>query len=37
MPHVNLQLTHAPIRESREEDWGISGLLTDEWTRRQAQ
>lgn len=27
---------HIVIQEIAEEDWGFSGLLTDEWKRRQS-
>lgn len=27
--------THVVIQEIAEEDWGFSGMLTDEWRRRQ--
>lgn len=29
--------THVVIQEIQEEDWGFSGLLTDEWKRQQQQ
>jgi 4-oxalocrotonate tautomerase len=29
--------THIVIQEIAEEDWGFSGLLTDDWKRQQAQ
>jgi 4-oxalocrotonate tautomerase len=29
--------THIVIQEINEEDWGFSGLLTDEWKARQQQ
>lgn len=28
--------THVVIQEIADEDWGYSGLLSDEWKRRQA-
>ena len=28
---------HVVIQEIDEQDWGFSGLLTDEWKRRQGQ
>jgi 4-oxalocrotonate tautomerase len=28
--------THIVIQEIAEEDWGFSGLLTDDWKKRQA-
>ncbi|MEM8642996.1 MAG: 4-oxalocrotonate tautomerase family protein [Cyanobacteria bacterium P01_G01_bin.54] len=28
---------HIVIQEIKEEDWGFSGLLTDEWKRQQGQ
>lgn len=27
--------THIVIQEIKEEDWGFSGLLTDEWKKQQ--
>ncbi|MHC4089602.1 MAG: tautomerase family protein [Planctomycetota bacterium] len=29
--------THVVIQEINEEDWGFSGLLTDEWKKQQSQ
>ncbi len=29
--------THIVIQEIAEEDWGFSGLLTDDWKKEQAQ
>lgn len=28
--------THVVIQEIEEEDWGFSGLLTDEWKKQQS-
>ena len=29
--------THVVIQEINDEDWGFSGLLTDEWKKQQSQ
>jgi 4-oxalocrotonate tautomerase len=31
-----LEHTHIVIQEIAEEDWGFSGLLTDDWKKQQA-